>query len=77
LVPLDLMQTALIDNIYERATTSSSTNTQHISFNNNIMYEGEVHDTMWELKIGMYLNMSYTKCCILPFMSGFTEDVAI
>lgn len=41
------------------------------------MYEGEVHYAMWELKIGMYLNVSYMKYCILTFMSGFTEAVTI
>lgn len=65
---------ALIVNIYKRATTSSSI--KHASFN-NIMYEGEVHYATWELKIRMYLSSSYTKFCILAFMSGFTEAVTI
>lgn len=68
------MQTALIVHIYKRSTASSSI--KHPSFT-NIMYEGEVHYAMWELKIRMYLSSSYTKFCILPFMSGFTEAVAI
>lgn len=68
------MQTALMVNIYKRATTSSSI--KHPSLN-NIMYEGEVHYAMWELEITMYLSSSYMKFCILAFMSGFTEVVTI
>lgn len=68
------MQTALIVNIYKRATASSSI--KHPSFN-NIMYEGEVHYATWELKSTMYLSSSYKKFCILAFMSGFTEAVTI
>lgn len=41
------------------------------------MYEGEGHHVMWELKIRIYLNISYMKCCILAFMSGFAEAVTI
>lgn len=68
------MQTALIVNIYKRATASSSI--KHPSFN-NIMHEGEVHYAMWELKIRMYLSSNYMKFCTLAFMSGFTEAVTI
>lgn len=74
---LDFMQAALIVNIYKRVTTCSPIHAQHPSFNNNIMYEGEVHYATRELKIGIYLNISSTKQCILTFMSGFTEFVTI
>lgn len=68
------METALIVNIYKRATASSSI--KHPSFN-NIMYEGEVHFAKWELKIRMYLSSNYMKFCMLAYMTGFTEAVTI
>lgn len=68
------MQTALIVNIYKRATASSSI--KHPNFN-NIMHEGEVHYATWELNIRMYLSSSYMKFCMLAFISGFSEAVII